>query len=136
MRLGMHYANLECKRKVCTFANDTASGVSHYGNMESPNANYLKAWRLKAGLTQEGLAEAVDTTKAVISQLENEHRALSPKWLRKLAPVLDTQPGHILDTNPENLDDDIAHIWTKISERDREQAIKVLRSFVKTGTEG
>ena len=96
--------------------------------------NYLKAWREFRGFTQEQLADKVGTDKAVISLLENEKRPLSSTWLRKFAAALETRPGHILDTDPATLDNDIIDIWTRIEATDREQAARVLRSFVKTGT--
>lgn len=85
-------------------------------------------------MKQEELAEAIGTTKAVISLLENEKRPLSSKWLRKLAEALDTQPGHILDHDPNELPTDVFDIWSRIDKRDRELAASVLRSFDKTGT--
>ena len=99
-------------------------------------ANYLRAWRDHRELTQEALADRVGTSKSVISDLENEKRGLSPKWLRKLAPVLGTTPGHLLDHDPSETNADILDIWAGIDARDREQAARVLRSFVRrTGTD-
>lgn len=103
--------------------------------MANDDRNYLKAWREFRGLKQEQLAEAIGTTKAVISLLENEKRPLSAKWLRKLAEVLDTQPGHILDHDPNELPADVFDIWSRIAKDDRAQAARVLRSFA-TGTDG
>lgn len=85
-------------------------------------------------MTQQQLADAIGTSKTVISEMERDNLQLPPKWLRKIAPVLRTQPGHILDHDPETLDSDIIDIWSHIDQRDREQAVRVLRSFVKTGT--
>lgn len=98
--------------------------------------NHLRAWREFRKMTQEQLAEKAGTDKGVISLLEGGHRGLSDKWLRRLAPILGTQPGHLLDHDPADLDNDIIDIWTRIADGDREQAIRVLRSFVKTGTNG
>lgn len=98
------------------------------------HTNYLRKWREHAGMSQDELAEQAGTTKSVISLLENGHRRMSDKWLRLLAPILGTQPGHLLDTDPENLDSDILEVWTKLTDQDREQAIKILRTFLKTGT--
>lgn len=97
--------------------------------------HYLREWRKHAGLTQEQLAEAVGTSKSQISELERYNLQLSPKWLIRLAPVLKTQPGFILDHNPDDLDNDIIDIWSRIPERDRRQAARVLRSFTRTGTD-
>lgn len=85
-------------------------------------------------MTQDELAAAVETSKSVISDLERGNLQLSPKWLRRLAPVLKTQPGHILDHDPADLDNDVLEIWASI--KDKEQALLVLKSFARTGTSG
>ena len=72
--------------------------------------NFLRAWREYRRLTQAKLAEAVDTTGAVISLLEAGERGLSDKWLRRLAPVLGTTPGNLLDMDPHDVDHDIFEI--------------------------
>lgn len=86
-------------------------------------------------MTQQELADAVNTSKSTISDLENFKLQLSPKWTTRLGPVLEVSPGHILDHDPETLDNDIIDIWTRIPERDRAQAARVLRSFTRTGTD-
>jgi transcriptional regulator with XRE-family HTH domain len=97
--------------------------------VRSNQPNHLRAWREHRGLTQARLAEAVGTTGAVISLLESGERGLSDKWLRKLAPVLRTRPGHLLEVDPEDVDDDIDEIWLSIPEERREQAREVLKTF-------
>jgi transcriptional regulator with XRE-family HTH domain len=103
--------------------------------MTGKPANNLRAWRKHNNMTQQELADALGTAKSVISDLERGVVQLSDKWLRRLAPVLKTQPGHILDHDPADLDNDIIDIWAHIEVGDREQAIRVLKSFVKTGTD-
>jgi transcriptional regulator with XRE-family HTH domain len=68
-----------------------------------PSANHLRAWREFRGLTQAQLAELVDTSDNVISMLESGDRQLSPNWLRRLAPVLGTTPGFLLDHGPYDI---------------------------------
>lgn len=97
--------------------------------------HFLREWRTFRKMTQQQLADAIDTSKSAISDLERGNLQLSPKWLTRLAPVLETQPGYILDHHPEELDNDVFDIWNRIEERDRMQAIKVLQSFVRTGTD-
>jgi transcriptional regulator with XRE-family HTH domain len=96
--------------------------------------HHLKAWREFRKLTQEELAEKVGTTGSVISMLESGNRGLSDKWLRKLAPALETTPGYLLDHDPHNLPTDIIDIWNHIDARDRPRALRVLESF-RTGTD-
>lgn len=113
--------------------NDWPDGCSYNHDMERP-PHYLREWRSFRRMTQQELADAIGTSKSAISDLERGVLQLSPKWLNRLAPVLKTQPGHILDHDPEELDNDIIDIWSRIPERDKEQARRVLRSF--TGTDG
>ncbi len=80
-------------------------------------------------MTQSKLAEAIGTTGAVISLLESGDRGLSDKWLRKIAPVLGTRPGHLLEVDPDGVSDDILDIWAEIPEERRDQARDVLRTF-------
>ena len=86
-------------------------------------------------MTQQELADQLDTTKSVISDLERGVVQLNDKWLRRLAPVLKTQPGHILDHDPADLDNDVIETWTHIPEENRAQALAVLRTFRRTGTD-
>lgn len=71
--------------------------------MDNDGPNYLRAWREHRHLTQEKLADKVGTTKSVISNLELGERGLSGKWLRRLAPALETQPGLLLDYHPDTV---------------------------------
>jgi transcriptional regulator with XRE-family HTH domain len=80
-------------------------------------------------MTQAKLAEAVGTTGAVISLLESGDRGLSDKWLRLLAPVLGTRPGHLLEVDPADVSTDILDIWADIPEERRQQARSVLATF-------
>lgn len=120
--------------KVCSPHNDAAqAGMQNVGMSFQ---NHLKAWRKFRHLTQEELADAVGTTKAVISNLETGARPLSAKWLDKFAPVLNTSPGYILDHDPNDLPTAVLDVWADIPTEQREQALKVLQSFRRTGTDG
>ena len=108
-------------------------------NMESQDKNggpnFLREWRQFRGMTQQQLAEAVGTNANMIQYLENGERGLSAKWLRKLAPALDTTAGMILDHDPNDLDSDVVEIWATASNRVRRQIIDVTKALVKTGTD-
>lgn len=107
---------------------------AYVARVANDDRNYLKAWREFRKLTQEELADKAGTTKAVISLLENEKRPLSSKWLRKFAEILDTQPGHILDHDPNDMSADIHDIWSRLGKDDRQRAVRILRTL--TGTDG
>lgn len=97
--------------------------------VRTPQKNFLRAWREHRRMTQAKLAEAVETTGAVISLLESGDRGLSDRWLRKLAPVLGTRPGHLLEVDPADVSTDILEIWAEIPEERRQQARDVLATF-------
>jgi transcriptional regulator with XRE-family HTH domain len=109
--------------------------VSHNVRVnKNAGPNHLKAWREHRDMTQEQLAEKVGTSANMIHYLETGERGLSAKWLRRLAPALNTSPGHLLEHDPKDVPTDILDIWAAIDERDRKTAIRVLESFSKTGT--
>lgn len=110
--------------------------VNMADNAKNGGPNHLQAWREYRGMTQEQLAERAGTTGSVISMLEAGERGLSAKWLRKLAPILDTTPGHLLDLNPNELDNDVIDIWATASSRQRAQIVQIAKTIVHTGTEG
>lgn len=104
-------------------------------DVENRPPHHLREWRKFRRMTQQELADEIGTSKTVISEMERGNLQLSPKWLRKIAPVLRTQPGHILDHDPEDLDNDIIDIWSHIPDAEKEQAARVLRTFIRrTGT--
>lgn len=103
---------------------------------QEENANYLQAWREHRRLTQEQLGEKVGTTGAVISLLESGDRALSPKWLRRIAPVLGISIGWLLEHHPDRLPTDILDMWADVPEERRQHAKDVLSTFTRTGTTG
>lgn len=97
--------------------------------------NYLREWRKFRGMTQQELAAAVETNANMIQYLESGERGLSAKWLRRLAPVLDTTSGMILDHNPYDLDSDMIEIWATASNREKRQIADVAKAIVRTGTD-
>jgi transcriptional regulator with XRE-family HTH domain len=70
----------------------------------------LQAWREHRGLTQEELADVVDTSGGMISMLETGERGLTVKWLRKLGPALETDPSNLIDVDPRAANDAAANM--------------------------
>lgn len=108
---------------------------AHESEPEQSQPNFLRAWRKFRGLSQVELAERAGTSHQVIGYLERGRTELSAKWLLKLADALETTPGHLLTLDPNNMDNDIVDIWSRIPERDRASAVKALRGFIRTGTD-
>lgn len=96
--------------------------------------NHLRAWREYRKLSQQELADKIGTSHQIIGYLERGRTQLSAKWLRKLAPALDTTPGMMLDHAPDDLGADIIDIWTHASKRERKQITDVAMAIVRTGT--
>lgn len=97
--------------------------------------NHLRAWREYRGLSQEELAEKAGTSHQVIGYLERGRTQLSAKWLRTLAPVLDTTPGMLLDHDPRELSADIIDIWAHATARQRRQISDIAKTLTRTGTD-
>lgn len=120
---------------VHEIGNAAVHDLNYKRRMDEKPPHYLREWRKRKGLTQEQLADALGTSKSQISELERYNLQLSPKWLRRLAPILGVQMGYILDHHPDDLDNDIIDIWARIPEADRKQAARILSTFAKTGTD-
>lgn len=98
--------------------------------------NHLRAWRTWAKLSQAELAAKVNTNSNMIQYLETGERGLSAKWLRRLAPALETTPGLLLDHDPHTLDSDVLEIWLNASTREKRQIGEIAKALVATGTDG
>lgn len=98
--------------------------------------NHLRAWREFRRMSQSDLAKALNTNANVIGYLESGERGLSAKWLRRIAPVLKTSPGLLLDHDPNDLDSDLLEMWTGASDREKKQISDVAQALLRTGSEG
>lgn len=122
----------QAEAKIARAHNTTVEAI--FGTVEgdevgSTESNNVRAWRLHQGLSIEQLADGADTTPEILTQLEDGLLPLSPKWLRRLSPVLQVRPGWILDYAPEDLPRDVLEIFAQIPEDQQEQALKVLATF-------
>lgn len=112
---------------------------AHNCNMDDQEQNggpnHLEAWRKFRGITQEQLAEMGGTSHQVIGYLERGRTQLSAKWLRRLAPALQTSPGLLLDHDPNDLDSDLIDMWVNASPVERRQIVAITGTILKNGTE-
>lgn len=117
---------------------DTHSGWLHNVAMsERPDyPNHVRAWREFRHLTQDELAEMAGCSRATVGHIESGARRLSDKWAHPIAKALNTSPGYLMDHDPNDLPTAILDVWAAIPEADRPQALRVLESFKRTGTEG
>ena len=130
-----HITDTDASGFVREIGDDGEPRVTYFANMEDKPPHYLRQWREFRKMTLREMAKEVGTTPSTVSDLETHKLQLSPKWLRRFAPILKCQEGYIIDYDPNDLDTDVVAIWGRILEEDKEQAIRVLQSFVRTGTD-
>jgi len=63
----------------------------------------LRALRLRAGVTQKALADAVGLPQSHISDFEKNRRAVPYKHAQKLAEALHAIPSHFMTPNAETI---------------------------------
>lgn len=99
--------------------------------------NNLQAWRKLRKLSRDKLAALVGTSPNMIQYLEEGERALSLKWLRRLAPALETTVGWLADYTPDQIDMELHDLFTKrkLSDEQRRQLIAIADAITKTGTD-
>jgi transcriptional regulator with XRE-family HTH domain len=90
---------------------------------------YLREWRQHRQLTQERLADRIGMTKQHISDLERGRRQYNQATLEALASALMCEPADLLVRDPTS-PVAIWSIWDKIPPTEREQAARVLSSFI------
>lgn len=113
-----------------------------FGSDDDDNApaNNLESWRLFRLKTRDELADEIGTTSANIELLESLPHPPSEKWLRRIAPALQTTVGAILDFAPEDVDSDVLEGALSIRSGGGVRVVGVpnaaTRLAAKTGTEG
>ncbi len=89
---------------------------------------FLKEWRKHRGLTQQQLADRVETTKSVISTLENGGQRWNQDLVEALAEALSCDPVDLLIRDP-SAPEPIWSIWDRVPAVNRDQALRVLEAM-------
>lgn len=97
--------------------------------------HFIKEWRKHRDLSQEELADRMGITRGYVSQVENGKRRYDQLFLEAAAQALNCDPADLLIRDPTDKNAPWS-IWDQIDPLQREQAIKVLETFKKTGTDG
>lgn len=71
---------------------------------EQRRHTFIQEWREFRGLTQEALAEILDTTKATISRIESRKIGYSQDFLEACADALGTHVASLLSRAPTDAD--------------------------------
>lgn len=93
---------------------------------------YLREWRKHRGLTQQQLADLLNTTKGYVSQLESGKRNYTQRQLEALADALKCLPGDLLMRDPGD-GESLWSVWSEIPDEKREDAIAVLKALAAAG---
>lgn len=116
---------------------DARSALWHTGSMakKQKTRHFIKEWRKHRDLSQEELADRMGITRGYVSQVENGKRRYDQLFLEAAAQALNCDPADLLIRDPTDKNAPWS-IWDQIDPLQREQAIKVLETFKKTGTDG
>jgi transcriptional regulator with XRE-family HTH domain len=95
-----------------------------------PRRQYLQEWRELRGLTQEQVAERLDTSKGQVSRWESGKRGMSAGVLEALEEALQLEPGDIFrDPNMPSVDE----LLRNATPEQRQQVLSVVAALLKTG---
>ena len=89
---------------------------------------YVREWREKFRLSQEQLANRLETNKGQISKLENQKQRLNDDWVIGVSEALGIEPRDLLrDPSAPTLED----LLRGASPEDRATAVRLVEAFLK-----
>lgn len=103
------------------------------GNPEQRRRTFIKEWRLYRDLTQQKLADRLETTKTTISELETGKRGYTQESLEAVADALQTDVASLLTRDPKS-SENLWSLWDKAKPGQRRQIIEITQTLLKTGT--
>jgi transcriptional regulator with XRE-family HTH domain len=102
-----------------------------YGKKRRPT--FFRQWRQHRQLSQERLAERLDTSVASVSRIETGRQPYTQDYLEALAGALQTDPASLLMRDPGD-PEAIWSIWDNAKQGEKKKILDMARSIVKTGT--
>ena len=99
--------------------------------MEMTMGMKIRECRVKMGMTQEELAEAIYTKKCTISAYETGKIDIKVSILRDIAKVLNTTAGYLMDGDEMGFDADLMQLAMMLQEMKNEDVRKVAIEQVK-----
>lgn len=97
--------------------------------------HFLREWRLYRRLSEEDLSDSLGIPIDLLRSWERGDIELSGKVLRRIAEVLDTTGGSILDVDPEAVAPGILQLWRDATNAQLETRRR-LAGAQATGTDG
>lgn len=77
------------------------------GNLQRRVGDYLRAYRLQRGLSQERFAEVVGVHRTYMGAIERGEENLTLKSVERLATILDTDPLNLFLPYPSSPNNDL-----------------------------
>lgn len=94
----------------------------------------IRAQRIRLGMTQEELAEALYVEKSIISYYENDKKEMRASGLAEIAKVLQTTPNYLLgfaDNNDGFADEALGLLRDVKDQSVREILLKQIRALIR-----
>lgn len=94
---------------------------------------FIAEWRKKRNLTQEQLAERIERSRGLVSQLESGFTAYTAETLNAIADALSCEPWDLLHVDPskEGQVVDIVDLLRKASPEQKAEAIGYIKGLVR-----
>jgi transcriptional regulator with XRE-family HTH domain len=102
---------------------------------------YIRSWRKHRGLTLAQLADRlateleVEISEGQLSRIERGETPYSQDILESLAAVLRCEPADLLVRDPAAIDA-IWSLWDTLKPVERIQAVEIIKTLRRTGTDG
>lgn len=93
---------------------------------------FLRQWREVRGLTQEQLADRMEISVPLLSQIENGKRPYTQATLEAAAEALGTDPGSLVMRDPSQ-DDALWSIIDGLKPAERKRAVTIIEALKKSG---
>ena len=103
------------------------------GNPKHRRRHFIREWRLHRGLTQEMLAERLETTKANISRVENLKQGYTQDFLEACATALSTETFSLLNRDPTD-PEGIWSLWDQAKPGERRQIVAIAQTLIRART--
>lgn len=103
------------------------------GNPKQRRKTFFREWREHRGLTQEQLADRMETTKANISRVESGKQGYTQDYLEALAIALQTDEASLLMRDPSE-PEGIWSIWENALPGQRRQIVEHSKIIIRRRT--
>ncbi|MCA3699694.1 MAG: helix-turn-helix transcriptional regulator [Brevundimonas sp.] len=113
----------------------TRTSERDYDALRARSGWHAAAWRDFRRLSQQELADEVQTSKSHVSDMERGEKPWSSHWLQEFSRALRVRPGHLIDLDPFKADPEAEAFvadFTRLDQRGREMVLSTLRTAMTT----